>query len=141
MATSGNYKTAAKRTGRGTNNPWWEVDLKLEVPIESIVVYNRTDGNFGRRLNASRSRCWTIAAWARRRTCQRRRQVAFEVGGEAPGRAVRRAAMTALTSSAAREADTFSRWRSSGDDAGRPAASAAICVSGEVAEGPGETHA
>lgn len=31
-------------------NPWWEVDLGAELPIESIVVYNRTDEALGGRL-------------------------------------------------------------------------------------------
>ena len=43
--------TAARRTRRkATDNPWWEVDLGREVPIETIVVCNRTDGNLGDRL-------------------------------------------------------------------------------------------
>ena len=37
-------------TQEGTNDPWWEVDLGSEFPIESIVIYNRVDGNLGTRL-------------------------------------------------------------------------------------------
>ncbi len=33
------------------NNPWWELDLGAEHPIESIAVWNRTEGNLGRRLD------------------------------------------------------------------------------------------
>ncbi len=33
-----------------TRNPWWEVDLGDAMPIESIAVYNRGDGDFGKRL-------------------------------------------------------------------------------------------
>ena len=44
--------TAARRTPRrATDDPWWEVDLGREFPIEPIVVCNRTDGNLGNRLN------------------------------------------------------------------------------------------
>jgi hypothetical protein len=32
--------------GRKTN-PWWQIDLGQDMPIESIVLWNRTDGDFG----------------------------------------------------------------------------------------------
>src|SRR5262249_36290728 len=38
-------------TEENSRNPWWEVDLGAEYPIDSILVYNRTEGDFGRRLN------------------------------------------------------------------------------------------
>ena len=38
-------------TEEGTSNPWWEVDLGSEYPIEEVIVYNRTDGDLGSRLN------------------------------------------------------------------------------------------
>src|SRR5262249_43881171 len=34
-----------------TANPWWEVDLGAEFPIDAVVVSNRTDGQLGRRLD------------------------------------------------------------------------------------------
>ena len=44
--------TAARRTPQeDASNPWWEVDLGAELPIESIVIYNRTDGDLGKRLD------------------------------------------------------------------------------------------
>ena len=32
------------------DNPWWEVDLGSEVPVEQIVIWNRTDGDLEKRL-------------------------------------------------------------------------------------------
>src|SRR5262249_29634749 len=32
------------------SNPWWQVDLGAERPIDSIVIYNRTDEGLGKRL-------------------------------------------------------------------------------------------
>ncbi len=32
------------------NNPWWEIDLGTEHPVESVVVWNRTEGDIGKRL-------------------------------------------------------------------------------------------
>src|SRR5262249_6712211 len=34
-----------------TPNPFWEVDLGSERPIESVIIYNRTDEGLGSRLN------------------------------------------------------------------------------------------
>ncbi|MFY0629140.1 MAG: discoidin domain-containing protein [Flavobacteriaceae bacterium] len=32
-------------------NPWWQVDLEIPTHIDHIIVWNRTDGNVGFRLN------------------------------------------------------------------------------------------
>lgn len=32
------------RTQTGKRDPWWQVDLKRELPLEKIVLWNRTDG-------------------------------------------------------------------------------------------------
>jgi azurin len=32
-------------------NPWWEVDLGSEQPVEAVSVWNRTEGDLGQRLN------------------------------------------------------------------------------------------
>ena len=37
-------------TREGERNPWWELDLGAEKPVESVVVWNRTDGGLGSRL-------------------------------------------------------------------------------------------
>ncbi|HKB38656.1 MAG TPA: PVC-type heme-binding CxxCH protein, partial [Gemmataceae bacterium] len=87
-------------TQEGTRDPWWEVDLGREYPIESIVIYNRIDGNLGSRLNG-----FTLQVLdASRRSVFERKQVpapavkaAFEVGSGSPERVIRRAAMLALT--------------------------------------------
>lgn len=31
------------------NNPWWQVDLGREMPLHTIVIWNRTDGDYGER--------------------------------------------------------------------------------------------
>lgn len=38
-------------TTEGGDSPWWEVDLGQAYPVDSIRVYNRTDSDFGSRLN------------------------------------------------------------------------------------------
>ncbi|QOV91094.1 DUF1553 domain-containing protein [Humisphaera borealis] len=57
---------SVSHTGEGDNNPWWEVDLGSEQPIDRVVIWNRTDGNVVRRLadfklsvlNADRVMTW-----------------------------------------------------------------------------------
>jgi azurin len=35
----------------GERNPWWEVDLGSEQPVEAVSVWNRTEDNLGKRLD------------------------------------------------------------------------------------------
>ncbi|HZZ70856.1 MAG TPA: PVC-type heme-binding CxxCH protein [Pirellulales bacterium] len=49
---SSNYNEGGEtHTEENTDSPWWEVDLGREYPLESIVVYNRVDGDLGKRLS------------------------------------------------------------------------------------------
>lgn len=42
--TEGEYtKGSVAHTATGDHDPWWEVDLKSEVPLERIVVWNRAE--------------------------------------------------------------------------------------------------
>jgi azurin len=44
--TDGNYSAGAStHTAENSDHPWWEVDLGGDHPIESVVVWNRTDDN------------------------------------------------------------------------------------------------
>jgi putative heme-binding domain-containing protein len=48
---SGTYADGGQtHSVEGTKNPWWEVDLGREVPIESIAIYNRSENVLGARL-------------------------------------------------------------------------------------------
>jgi putative heme-binding domain-containing protein len=99
-------------TNEGSQNPWWEVDLGSDYPINSVVVYNRTEGNLGKRLNN-----FTL------KVLNGQRQVVFEkkkipappvkttvaVGGENPERVVRHAAMQALTAVRGQEPATVKK--------------------------------
>ena len=97
-------------TEENTPNPWWEVDLGAEYPIDSIVVWNRTESDFFKRLNR-----YTLKVLDQGRNVvfeaanlpARREQMTTEVGGTGPRGAVRRAAMLALTSVRGKEAETF----------------------------------
>ena len=49
--TNGDYNAAHSTTHTEiSDNPWWEVDLKIDTPIDRIVVWNRTDNELGVRL-------------------------------------------------------------------------------------------
>jgi putative heme-binding domain-containing protein len=108
---SGTYADGGQtHTEEGTANPWWEVDLGAELPIDAVVIYNRTDGNLSRRLEG-----FTLQVFdkAHRVIFQKDKLPApegnatYEVSGEAPERAVRRAAMNALISVRGQEAQAF----------------------------------
>jgi glucose/arabinose dehydrogenase/azurin len=50
--TSGTFGDGGQtHTRENVENPWWELDLGAEKPIESVKVWNRTDGELGKRLD------------------------------------------------------------------------------------------
>ena len=52
--TDGNYEAGSVTHTAVSDDPWWEVDLKTAQPIDRVVVFNRTDGDTGARLNGFR---------------------------------------------------------------------------------------
>jgi len=38
-------------TVEGKRNPWWELDLGKSVPINSVAIWNRAEGDLGKRLD------------------------------------------------------------------------------------------
>ena len=93
-----------------TANPWWEVDLGKEYPIDKIVIWNRTDGNLGNRLNNFNLHVLDPQhkdVFKVENNSAPPRKVEFELGGSGPVVIVRRAAMEALTSVRGQELKTF----------------------------------
>jgi putative heme-binding domain-containing protein len=108
---SGTYGDGGQtHTNEGDTDPWWEVDLGREYPIEQVVVYNRTDGNLVTRL---RGFTLKVLDAGRGVTFESRNNPApavkaeFAVGTASPERQVRRGAMLALTAVRGKEADAF----------------------------------
>ena len=53
--TNGAWTDGAQtHTIEGKPNPWWEVDLGTEQPLDAVVVWNRTDAAHGQRLDGYR---------------------------------------------------------------------------------------
>ena len=109
--TSGTYGDGGQtHSVESTNSPWWEVDLGAEIPIDSIVIYNRTDDGLGNRLNDF---TLTILDGSRKTVFEKAHnpapkvRVAFSLGGDSPAQSVRRAAMLALTSVRGQEVKSF----------------------------------
>jgi putative heme-binding domain-containing protein len=107
--TSGSYGDGGQtHTREGTNNPWWEVDLGQDQAIQSIVVWNRTDGALGSRL---KNYTLKILDRDRKVSYQKARNPApevketFAVGSLSPARQIRRAAMQALPSMRGQEGE------------------------------------
>lgn len=99
--TSGSYGSGGQtHTRERSRNPWWEVDLGAEYPIEAIVVWNRTDSpQLGNRLN---NFTLTVLDSFRRPVFVKdgnkapRRSVRFQLQGD-PAGAIKRAAINAVT--------------------------------------------
>jgi putative heme-binding domain-containing protein len=93
-----------------TTDPWWEVDLGAEFPIDSVVIYNRSDGDLGKRLTG-----FTLKVLDDKRDVifEKKQLPApagharYEIASAAPARVIRRAAMAALTSVRGQEEETF----------------------------------
>ncbi len=108
---SGKYADGGQtHSQEGSQNPWWEVDLGAEYPIDSVVIWNRTDGNFGQRLKGFALKILNKG----RETVHQQAKLAapevkatYDVGDESAERVIRRAAMTALTSVRGKETDAF----------------------------------
>jgi putative heme-binding domain-containing protein len=129
--TNGNYNEgSATHSQEGVTNPWWEVDLGRDYPIESVVIYNRTDGALGQRLknytlkilDASRKPVFEKAKLPTPEV-----KATFAVGNVAPERTIRRAAMQALPSIRGKEGETVPALvKFLSDEQDRPAALKAL---------------
>jgi putative heme-binding domain-containing protein len=109
--TGGSYGAGGQsHTEENTSNPWWEVDLGSESPIDSIVVWNRTDDGLGKRLDGFTLKVLDNqhkVVFEKKKLPAPQEKAAYEVGGEDPQRALRRAAMIALTSVRGKETEAF----------------------------------
>ncbi|MBI3837203.1 MAG: HEAT repeat domain-containing protein [Planctomycetia bacterium] len=129
--TKGDYGAGGQtHTEENTPNPWWEVDLGAEMPIDSIAVFNRTEGYLGNRLKG-----FTLKVLDKDRQEVFRRDgieaprgsATYQISQPDPAAAVRQAAMVALTYVRGREAKTFSSLaKFVGDDRNRTAAIRAL---------------
>lgn len=129
--TRGGYNAGGQtHTQENTTNPWWEVDLGGEGPIDRIVVWNRTDDGLGKRLNRFTLKVLDQqhkVVFEKKKLPAPKEKAAYEVGGEDPRRVLRRVAMIALTSVRGKEAEAFQAVaKYVGDAADRAAAIQAL---------------
>lgn len=106
---SGTYADGGQtHTEENTNNPFWEVDLSDEFPIDQIVIYNRTEipdrlANFTLKvLDEKRAEVFKSE-----KNPAPKVKVEFTLQGGGPESLVRRAAMNALTIVRGQEPKTF----------------------------------
>ncbi len=126
---SPNYADGGQtHTEENTNNPYWEVDLGDEHPIDQIIVYNRGEiperlANFTIKvLDEKRGE-----VFKKEKNNAPRVSVAFELGGGGAESLVRRAAMNALTYVRGQEPKAFATLsKFVKDDVDRAAAIRAI---------------
>ena len=109
---NGTYAAGGQtHTSEDSNNPWWEVDLKGEQAVDSVVLFNRTDGDgqFVKRLDG-----FTVTVLD-----GKRQAVAKSEGNQAtaepmsiafkadPSAGLYRSAINALVSTGTKSAETF----------------------------------
>jgi len=129
--TNGSYGSGSQtHTEENTADPWWEVDLGVVAPIESIVVHNRTDGYLGKRLDGFKVRILDAnrqEVFLRHGIEAPRKSATIDVGQSDPAAGLRRSAMLALTYVRGQEPRTFATLaRFLADDANRAAAIRAL---------------
>ena len=99
--TSGTFGDGGQtHSQEGQANPWWEVDLGGEFPIDAVIIHNRTDGNLGTRLANHTLRVLDGSRgiiFEKKALPSPERMARVEVGGESPARLLRNEAMLALT--------------------------------------------
>lgn len=83
--TDGDYaKGSVAHTSGEDMDPWWEVELKEDLPVERVVVWNRTDGDVAKRLDGFRivlldAKRQTV--WKSESTAAPAKDKAFVIGG------------------------------------------------------------
>ncbi|MFM7150432.1 MAG: HEAT repeat domain-containing protein, partial [Gemmataceae bacterium] len=103
-------------TEEGVTNPWWELDLGRDVPIQSLVIFNRTDGNLGSRLTNFGLKVLDSKrreVYAKEKNPAPKDKSTFILGNDSPLRRIRRAAMLAIPTMRGRETEavnTLSRF-------------------------------
>jgi putative heme-binding domain-containing protein len=111
--TSGTYGNGGQtHTLENTPDPWWEVDLGAEHPIETIAIYNRTDGDLGKRLAGFTLKVLDgnrVVVFQKEKIPAPAVRVEFPFSGGNPESLVRRAAMLALTTVRGQETPTFQK--------------------------------
>src|SRR5262249_58713261 len=107
-----------------------EVDRGAVVPIDSVVIYNRSDGDLGKRLDRFTLK---VLDGSRRVIFEEKKlpapevKAAYQLGTESPELVIRWAAMTALTSVRGQEEHTFKALaKMVGDDTNGTAAVPAL---------------
>jgi putative heme-binding domain-containing protein len=109
--TSGKWSDGGQtHSEENTQSPWWEVDLGAEFPIDAIAVYNRTDDGLGKRLNNFTLKVLDDArhvVFEKTKLAAPSEKGVYEISPESPDRAIRHAAMNAVTSVRGQEADAF----------------------------------
>ena len=110
--TSGSYGDGGQtHTRENEDNPWWELDLQQERPVEAITVWNRTEGGgqLGKRLEGFTITLLDSArsvVWQEQNVPAPAENVRFELEGDPTG-SIRRAAINAIVATGTEQPETF----------------------------------
>jgi putative heme-binding domain-containing protein len=108
--TDGSFAAGSStHTRENEFHPWWQVDLGVDYPIDRVVVWNRTDGDLGKRLTGY---VLTIADSKNKVVFSKADNPAPALSATFtfptdPVAAIRRAAVAAMPSFAGKESEAF----------------------------------
>ena len=111
--TSGNYgANSATHTTEPDNNPWWELDLGRVLAIDSVKIWNRSEGNgaYAKRLDGFDLEILDDSrkvVFVSRANAAPPESATIEIGGD-PAGAIQRAAIRALVSTNQKPTEVFS---------------------------------
>lgn len=109
--TDGAFESGTQtHTREEDNSPWWEVDLGAEKTIETVAIWNRTEGDLGQRLAG-----FTLSVLDNNRAEVFKKagnpapapSVSISVGAGNPAEAIRRAAIRAAVAMPVKPEATF----------------------------------
>lgn len=109
--TAGAFRAGGQtHTQENASDPWWQLELDRAYPIDSIVVFNRTEGELGKRLQGFTLKLLDDhqqVVFERTNQPAPDEKASFDVLEDSPARMLRRAAMLALVSVRGQETETF----------------------------------
>ncbi|MFO0815290.1 MAG: PVC-type heme-binding CxxCH protein [Gemmatales bacterium] len=108
---SGRYSDGGQtHTSEASTDPWWELDLGRDFPLDSISIYNRTEDSFYRRLNGFHLKVLDSnrqTVWDKTNQPAPEKVGQYEIVSIDPQAALRKSAMLAMTTVRGQEKKTF----------------------------------
>lgn len=97
-------------TAESTESPWWEVDLREDVEVEYVRIFNRTEGDLGKRLDEFTLQVLDSdrkVIFEKKKIPSPGRDASYEIATISPEVKINRAAINAISYVRGKETQTF----------------------------------